>query len=99
MYERRIILGFIRVHIMYHASLNNGIYGLEMIKELERHGYKISPGTLYPILHEMKNDGVLKLKKIVVNGKVRKIYKLTPKGSKILDKLKCFITELSQEVI
>lgn len=99
MYERKIILGFIRVHILYHASFNNGIYGAEMTEELERHGYKISPGTLYPILHEMKNDGVLKLQKIIVNGKVRKIYKLTSKGSKTLEKLKRFVTELSKEVI
>lgn len=99
MYKRKIILGFIRVHILYHASLDNGIYGVEMIQELERHGYKISPGTLYPILHEMKNDRVLKLQKIIVNGKVRKIYKLTSKGSKTLEKLKRFVTELSKEVI
>ena len=84
---------------MHHASENNGIYGVEIIKELESHGYTISPGTLYPILHEMKNDGVLKLQKIIVNGKVRKIYKLTSKGSKTLEKLKRFVTELSKVVI
>ena len=99
MYEQKIILGFIRVHILYHASLNNGTCGIEMIEELERHGYKISPGTLYPILHEMKNDKVLKLQKRIVNGKVRKVYKLTSKGYKTLDKLKLFVAELSKEVI
>jgi DNA-binding PadR family transcriptional regulator len=99
MYERKIILGFIRVHILHHASFINGIYGVEMIKELESHGYKISPGTLYPILHEMKNDGVLKLEEKKVNGKIRKIYKLTGKGKITLKKLKSFLIELSKEVI
>jgi DNA-binding PadR family transcriptional regulator len=99
MYEQKIILGFIRVHILHHASLDDGIYGAEMIKELARHGYKISPGTLYPIFHEMKNDGVLSFKKRNVNGKIRKIYKTTSKGKKTLQNLKSFVNELSKEVI
>ena len=99
MYERKILLGFIRVHILHHAAINNGIYGVEMIEELKRHGYFISPGTLYPIFHEMKKDGVVKQEKIIVNGKIRKIYKATNKGIKTLEKLKQFINELSEEVI
>ena len=99
MYERRILLGFIRVHILHHATVYNGVYGLEMIKELKSHGYSISPGTLYPIFHEMKKDGVIQQKKLVVNGKVRKVYKSTKKGEMTLDNLKKFITELSEEVI
>jgi DNA-binding PadR family transcriptional regulator len=99
MYEHRILLGFIRVHILHHATVDNGVYGLEMIKELKTHGYSISPGTLYPIFHEMKKDGVIQQKKLVVNGKVRKVYKATKKGERTLDNLKKFITELSEEVI
>ena len=99
MYERGILLGFIRVHILHHATVDNGVYGLEMIKELKSHGYSISPGTLYPIFHEMKKDGVIQQKKLVVNGKIRKLYKATKKGERTLDNLKKFITELSEEVI
>jgi len=99
MYERRILLGFIRVHILHHATVDNGVYGLEMIQELKSHGYSISPGTLYPIFHEMKKDGVIQQKKLVVNGKIRKVYKATKKGERTLENLKKFITELSEEVI
>ncbi len=99
MYERKILLGFIRVHILHHASVDGGIYGVEMIEELKSHGYTISPGTLYPILHEMYKDGVLKLQEKNVNSKIRKIYKITDLGQKTLDNLKNFILELSNEVI
>jgi DNA-binding PadR family transcriptional regulator len=99
MFERKVLLGFMRVHILYHASEDSGIYGVQIIEELARHGYSISPGTLYPILHEMKNNKVLKLEKKVVKGKIRKIYKLTTKGEKVLIKLKKFVKELSSEVI
>jgi DNA-binding PadR family transcriptional regulator len=99
MYERRILLGFIRLHILHHATVENGVYGLEMIEELKSHGYSISPGTLYPIFHEMKKYGVIQQKKLVVNGKIRKVYKSTKKGEKTLENLKKFINELSKEVI
>jgi DNA-binding PadR family transcriptional regulator len=99
MYERKILLGFIRVHILHHASENDGIYGVWMMEELERHGYKIGPGTLYPILHEMVESGMLKMKKINVNGKIRKMYKTTKKGENTLENMKSFVSELSREVI
>jgi len=99
MYEKRILLGFIRVHILHHAAEKDGIYGVWMMEELERHGYRISPGTLYPILHEMEKKGLLRVKKVKVKGKIRKVYKATKKGSATLDGLKDFISELSREVV
>jgi PadR family transcriptional regulator, regulatory protein PadR len=99
MYKRKILQAFVQIHLLYHASEQQGIYGVQMIEELSRHGYCISPGTLYPILHKMKNDNILSMKTKNVNGKIRKIYSLTPKGKVVLDDLKAFITELYQEVI
>ena len=99
MYERKILLGFIRVHILHHASESDGVYGVWMMEELERHGYKIGSGTLYPILHEMVESGMLKMKKKNVNGRIRKIYKTTKMGENTLENLKSFVSELSREVI
>src|SRR5579875_2736613 len=44
-----IFSGLIRLHVLYHAA-RGPIFGLEMIRELRRHGYELSPGTLYPLL-------------------------------------------------
>ena len=100
MYERKILLGFIRVHILHHAQADPyGIYGIAMIKELQSHGYTISPGTLYPILHEMKTDNMIQPKKEIINGKQRIIYTITNIGKETLETLKQFIKELSEEVI
>ena len=100
MYERKILLGFIRVHILHHAETDiHGIYGSAMIEELKHHGYNISPGTLYPILHEMKKDGMIYVKNQVIQGKQRKNYMITEKGKQTLENLKKFINELSNEVI
>jgi len=55
---RDFFLGFIRLHILFHASVQP-VFGLNMIRELETHGYHLSPGTLYPILHGLERDGFL----------------------------------------
>jgi len=99
MYERKILLGFIHIHILHHAAEPSGIYGVEMMQELKSHGYTISPGTLYPILHAMKNDGVLTSKKRTHQGKQRILYFITPKGRQTLNRIKNFIKELSNEVM
>ena len=99
MYEKKILLGFIRVHILHHAAEDDGIYGVWMMEELARHGYRISPGTLYPILHEMETNGLLRVRKVKVKGKIRKGYRATEKGKLALDGLKEYISELSEEVV
>jgi DNA-binding PadR family transcriptional regulator len=99
MYERKVLMGFIRAHILHHAVQENGIYGTWMMDELREHGYEISPGTLYPILHEMERDGVLHAEKVNVRGKIRKIYRATDEGKVVLGRLRKFISELSHEVL
>ena len=99
MYDRKILLAFMRVHILHHASDEDGIYGSWMLDELREHGYEVSPGTLYPVLHELKDDGLLSVSSNLVGGKIRKIYRITDKGQKILDRMKQYIRELSGEVL
>ena len=91
-------LGFIKIHILYHAS-KEPIYGVEILAELGRHGYRLSPGTLYPTLHRLERDGYLQRQPKVVNGKVRNYYTITPKGVGTLNKARSKIRELVTEVI
>jgi PadR family transcriptional regulator, regulatory protein PadR len=53
-----LLTGFIRLHVLHHAA-EQEIYGVWMIEELAHHGYKLSPGTLYPMLHAMEEKGHL----------------------------------------
>ena len=96
--ERKFFLGFIRIHILYHASKTK-IYGLEMINELKRHGYTISPGTLYPMLHSLEKEKLIISKKENINGKIRKYYQTTKQGDDLLTEAKKKIQELVQEVL
>lgn len=96
--DRKFFLGFIRIHILYHASKEK-IYGAEMMEELKRHGYTISPGTLYPILHNLEKENLLKSEEENVEGKIRKYYKTTKLGKKTLDELKKKTQELIKEIL
>ncbi|HHY00244.1 MAG TPA: helix-turn-helix transcriptional regulator [Methanothermobacter sp.] len=98
MLNRKFFLGFIRIHILYYASKKE-IYGVQMMDELKNHGYQVSPGIIYPILHSLENEGFLKSRKKNVRGKIRKYYKITVKGEKILQESRKKIKKLINEVI
>ena len=95
---RDFFLGFIRLHILYHAS-KEPVYGLWLIEELDHHGYKVSPGTLYPILHKLEKENLLKSHKENHEGKIRKYYKITTMGRQTLEKAKEKITILVDEIM
>jgi DNA-binding PadR family transcriptional regulator len=95
---RHFFLGFIKIHILHHAS-EEPVYGLWIIEELGRHGYQLSPGTLYPILHALEADGLLRSREQLVDGKIRKYYEITSKGRKTLVEVKKKIKELVEEVM
>ncbi|GIM30886.1 PadR family transcriptional regulator [Paraclostridium bifermentans] len=94
---RKIFLGFIHIHILHHAK-KEPFYGSWMIEELKTHGYDISPGTLYPILKAMEQSNLLDKEEIVVGGKVRKYYKITPDGELVLKESKIKAKELFKEL-
>ncbi len=83
---------------MYHAS-KKPIYGAEIREELGRHGYRLSPGTLYPMLNRLEVDGYLERQSRVVMGKVRHYYTITERGREALNEARSKIRELVTEVI
>lgn len=97
---REILLAFWKVHILHHAA-EGSIYGQWVLEELRRHGYDLSPGTLYPLLKRMEAHGWLKAKERAGTGKshARREYRLTPAGRRILKQLRAQVAELHHEVV
>ena len=94
---RDLMLGFVRIHILYHASVEP-FYGAGVSAELERHGYRLSWGTLYPLLHNLEAEGFLTREERVVEGKVRKYYEITDLGREALKEARGKALELVQEI-
>jgi PadR family transcriptional regulator PadR len=96
---REILLGFWKVHILHHAA-EHPVIGQWVLGELRRHGYDISPGTLYPLLKRMERNGWLRCEVEPGGGaRSRRHYNLTERGAAVLSLLRESIVELHHEVI
>lgn len=96
--DRDLYSGLIRLHVLHHAS-KEPVFGLGMVEELALHGYRISPGTLYPLLHALETKGYLRATE-QRNGKSRrKVYRATPLGRKALRAARSKVRELFGELI
>jgi PadR family transcriptional regulator PadR len=93
-----LLRGLIRLHILFHA-VEGDVYGQWMIHELGRHGYKISAGTLYPMLSAMERNGYLKSKRQRAGRTYRRVYKATARGRSAYKVAKARVRELSRELI
>jgi len=84
------------MHVLHHAE-EGELFGNWMIEELRHHGYKISAGTLYPMLRRMEKDGWIKGRE-EGRGARRRLYRITPKGRTALREARARLKELFREV-
>ncbi len=97
MTDRYLYRGLIRLHLLHHAAAHP-LYGLAMIEELDRLGYRLSPGTLYPILHGLEKKGYLRSTERRVGRTARRMYRITSSGRRALDGAKRKVYELFGEM-
>ncbi|MHB2028349.1 MAG: PadR family transcriptional regulator [Acidimicrobiales bacterium] len=90
--------GAVRLHVLHHAT-HGEVHGAWMAQELARHGYHISPGSLYPTLHKMELEGLIASRSRVVAGRSLRCYRATPKGRRVLKATKVQLRELAREVL
>ncbi len=95
--QRELLFGLIRIHVLIHAS-QEPIFGSAMMEELAHHGYRIGPGTLYPLLHGLERNGLLKSVLKNVGGHSRRVYKITAAGKTALDRARVKVDELHHEL-
>jgi len=98
MADRDLYSGLIRLHILHHAA-EEPIFGLGMAEELARHGYKLSLGTLYPVLYGLERKGYLKSRSQRHGKSMRRVYRATPAGRRALAAAKSKVRELFSELI
>lgn len=95
--DQYLYSGLVRLHILYHAC-HEPVFGLAMIEELARHGYRLSPGTLYPLMHGLEEKGFLRSRSLQMNGRIRRVYSATAAGRKALASGKERVRELFGEL-
>ena len=97
MSSRDLMAGFVRLHVLNHAN-SGPIFGIGIIERLAFHGYLLSPGTLYPILHGLERDGILVSREEIKGNRRRRIYEITDSGRRLLILSKVRLWELFKEV-
>jgi len=95
---RDLELAFIKLHVLYHSERGE-VFGIGLMEELARHGYRVGPGTLYPTLSKMQSQGLLSCEARTVNRKQRKYYRITRAGRTLVKQMRQKIEELHREVV
>jgi DNA-binding PadR family transcriptional regulator len=95
---REFLRGAVRLHILHHAA-HGEVHGAWLTQELAHHGYQISPGSLYPTLHKLEAEGLIRSRHRVVDGRGRRSYVATAEGRRTLDLAKRQLRELADEVL
>jgi DNA-binding PadR family transcriptional regulator len=96
--HREFVSGFIRLHILHHAA-QEPLVGFWMIEELRRHGYEMSPGTIYPLLHSLQKKGYLSVEVQREGRRAWREYSATKEGKRVLNAAKRKLRELFHELI
>jgi DNA-binding PadR family transcriptional regulator len=96
--DRDLYCGLIRLHVLHHAA-EQPVYGGWIIEELRRHGYALSAGTLYPMLHGLERRGYLASRAEGAGKRSRRFYAITPMGRRALAEAKERVMELLGELI
>ena len=96
--DKDLYAGLIRLHVLHHAVEEGEVYGLWMIEELGKHGYRLSAGTLYPILHGLERKGYLTSSVERAGARTRRMYHATPDGAAALTTARQRVWELFGEL-
>jgi PadR family transcriptional regulator PadR len=96
--DRDLYSGLMRLHVLHHAC-EGPVFGLAMMEELARRGYRISPGSLYPLLHGLEKKGYVQSNEQRNGQSLRRVYQATPLGRAALADAKRKIRELFGEVV
>ncbi|MGA8110681.1 MAG: helix-turn-helix transcriptional regulator [Acidobacteriaceae bacterium] len=94
---QELFIGLVRLHVLHHAA-EEPIFGLGMMRELGRHGYRLGPGTIYPLLHGMERRGWLRSHQKLVDGHQRRFYVATAAGRKAVAVAREQVRELYEEM-
>ncbi len=94
---RDLTLGLVRLHVLHHAA-EGPVYGHWMIQELARHGYRLGAGTLYPLLHGLERDGLVRSRQVKQAGRTVRVYRATPAGRRALAAARGKVRELHREL-
>jgi PadR family transcriptional regulator PadR len=83
MHSPELLKGTLQTIVLKVLKDHGKTYGYEItqrVKELSGGTIVLTEGALYPTLHRLESEGLLKTEKVNVGNRIRKYYVLTPTG-------------------
>lgn len=83
MHSSELLKGTLQTIILKVLKDNGKMYGYEItqkVKELSEGRILLTEGALYPALHKLETDGILKTEIVPIGKRIRKYYVLTRDG-------------------
>ncbi|HYF68577.1 MAG TPA: PadR family transcriptional regulator [Ohtaekwangia sp.] len=83
MHSPELLKGTLQTIILKILKDHGKMYGYEItqrVKELSEGRVLLTEGALYPSLHKLEAEGLLKTEVVNIGKRVRKYYALTPEG-------------------
>lgn len=102
-HSSELLKGTLQIIILKLLSDNSSMYGYEItqrVRELSGDTIVLTEGSLYPTLHRLEADGLLKTETVQMGKRVRKYYSLTRTGKKSalarVEEFTSFVRTMSQ---
>jgi PadR family transcriptional regulator PadR len=83
MHSSELLKGTLQTIILKVLKDEGKMYGYEItqkVKELSDGRIQLTEGALYPALHKLEAEGILKTESVSIGKRIRKYYALTPNG-------------------
>ena len=87
MHSPELLKGTLQTILLKVLKDNGRMYGYEitqLVKELSAERILLTEGALYPTLHKLEAEGMLKTEVVTIGKRVRKYYSLTPEGRSLV---------------
>lgn len=87
MHSPELLKGTLQTILLKVLKDNGRMYGYELtqrVKELSGERIILTEGALYPTLHKLEAEGMLKTEIVTIGKRVRKYYSLTTEGKSLV---------------
>ena len=101
MYNSELLKGTLQTIILKLLSDNDRMYGYEItqkVKDLSGEKIQLTEGSLYPTLHKLEAEGLLKTETVFIGKRKRKYYRLTITGNSFCEEKLSELTEFIKTV-
>ncbi|WP_246126835.1 PadR family transcriptional regulator [Embleya hyalina] len=88
-----------RSHVLRLTAAGGSAHGASLLRSLTGLGYEVTGGVLYPTLRRMEAEELLVSEQRVVEGTIRRVYRVTARAEQVLAEERRLVMESVREAL